>query len=359
MGGRRPVVLVFMGGESAEHDVSLRSGAAVARNLPEAGFEPVPVVVTREGRYAFPPAEDLGRVDGAVDLGDAVNRIRDLSPACAFIAMHGPYGEDGRVQALCDLMHVPYVGSDVTGSAVAMDKWLAKSVYRSAGIPTPQAVLVDRRAFVEAPDRVLDEIERTLGLPCIVKTTRLGSSVGVGVAHDRDALGSWIDEALQYGGAFCEAYHPGRELTVPVLEDPDTGEPAALPVIEIVVKGPSRFFDYTSKYDPALADEVCPALIPDDLAREVRDLAIQAHRALMLRGFSRTDFLVDDRGVWTLETNTIPGLTEVSLFPKAARVAGMTFADLVRVLVQGAMRGQNGRPPPPRFTGTVGIRKRA
>ncbi len=340
MGDRHPVVLVFMGGESAEHDVSLRSGAAVARNLPEAGFEPVPVVVTREGRYAFPPPEDLGRVADAVDLGDAVRRIRDRAPDCAFIAMHGPFGEDGRIQALCDLMHVPYVGSDVTGSAVAMDKWLAKCVYRSAGIPTPEAVLVDPRAFEGSPGPVLDAVETALGLPCVVKTTRLGSSVGVGVAQDREALRSRIDDALRYGGALCEGFHPGRELTVPVLEDPDTGEPAALPVIEIVVKGPSRFFDTTSKYDPALADEVCPAPIPPDLERTVRDLAVRAHRALMLRGFSRTDFLVDDRGVWTLETNTIPGLTEVSLFPRAARVAGMTFADLVRVLVQGAMRGR-------------------
>ncbi len=340
MGDRHPVVVVFMGGESPEHDVSLRSGAAVVRNLPAAGFDPVPVVVTREGRYAFPPLEDLGRVADSVDLGEAVRRIRDLSPACAFIAMHGPFGEDGRVQALCDLMHLPYVGSDVTGSAVAMDKWLAKCVYRNAGIPTPEAVLVDRRAFAESPGQVLDEIGTTLGLPCVVKTTRLGSSVGVGVARDREGLRARIEDALRYGGAFCEAYHPGRELTVPVLEDADTGEPAALPVIEIVVKGPSRFFDYTSKYDPALADEICPAPIPRELDTVVRDLAIRAHRALMLRGFSRTDFLVDDRGVWTLETNTIPGLTEVSLFPKAARVAGMTFADLVRVLVRGAMRGR-------------------
>ncbi len=333
-----PVVLVFMGGESAEHDVSLRSGATVARNLPEAGFEPVPVVVTREGRYAFPPLEDLGRVTDAVDLGDAVNRIRALAPACAFIAMHGPFGEDGRIQALCDLMHVPYVGSDVIGSAVAMDKWLAKCVYRSAGIPTPEAVLVDRRAFADSPGQVLNEIETTLGLPCVVKTTRLGSSVGVWVARDREGVRSRIEEALQYGGALCEAYHPGRELTVPVLEDADTGEPGALPVIEIVVKGPSRFFDYTSKYDPALADEICPAPIPRELDTVVRDLAIRAHRALMLRGLSRTDFLVDDRGVWTLETNTIPGLTEVSLFPKAASVAGMSPADLVRVLVTRAIR---------------------
>lgn len=336
----RARVVVFMGGESAEHEVSLRSGIAVVRNLPEAGFEAVPVVVTRQGRYAFPPPEEPWRAEDAVDLGDAVNRIQSLSPACAFIAMHGPFGEDGRVQALCDLMHLPYVGSDVIGSAVAMDKWLAKCVYRAHGIPTPDAVLVDRSEFEESRGGVLRAVEGRLGLPCVVKTTRLGSSVAVWVVCDREDLERCIEDALCHGGALCEAYHPGRELSVPVLEAVETGKPTALPVIEIVVKGDSRFFDYKSKYDPALADEICPADIPWEVEVMVRDLAIRAHRALMLRGFSRTDFLVDDKGVWTLETNTIPGLTEVSLFPKAARVAGLTFADLVRVLVNGAMRAR-------------------
>ncbi len=328
-----------MGGESAEHEVSLKSGAAVVQHLPLAGFEPVPVVVTRDGRYAFPRASDLGDIRDTLDLGDAVNHIRALAPACAFIAMHGPFGEDGRIQALCDLMHLPYVGSDVTGSAIAMDKWIAKCVYQRAGIPTPEAVFVDQRAYADSPDAVLEEVVSTLGLPCVVKTTRLGSSVGVGVARDREGLRMRIHEALGYGGAFCEAFHPGRELTVPVLESEDTGTPEALPVIEIRVKGGSDFFDYRSKYDPELADELCPAPVPEAIRRTVQDLAVRAHKALMLKGFSRTDFLWDDRGVWTLETNSIPGLTEVSLFPKAARAAGMTFADLVGVLVRRAMRG--------------------
>lgn len=330
-------VLVFMGGESAEHEVSLRSGAAVIRALPAAGFRAVPVVVTRDGRYAFPRPEELGRIEETMDLGEAVTRIRGIRPDCAFIAMHGPFGEDGRIQALCDLMHLPYVGSDVTGSAVAMDKWLTKCVYRSVGIPTPESVLVDARSFAVSAKTVVEGIVSSLGLPCVVKTTRLGSSVGVGVARDEESLRERIEDALRYGGAFCEAYHPGREFTVPVLETEDTGEPRALPTIEIVVKGPACFFDYQTKYDPTLADEVCPAPIPRELDEVVRDLAVRAHRALMLKGFSRTDFLVDDSGVWTLETNTIPGLTEVSLFPKAAAVAGMTFADLVRVLVMRAL----------------------
>lgn len=338
MGDKGPIVIVFMGGESEEHEVSLRSGAAVVRAMPEAGFEPAPVVVTREGKFVFPPATNLDWRGELVDLGEAVIRIRAMAPVCAFIAMHGPYGEDGRFQALCDLMHLPYVGSDVVGSAVAMDKWLAKAIYKNAGIPTPKAVLVDALLFRRQSEHVLQQIENEIGLPCVVKTTRLGSSVGVAIAMDRDALKQKIEEALSYGGAFCEAYHPGRELTVPVLEDCETGEPKALPVIEILVKGSAAFFDYRTKYDPALADEVCPAPIPRELESQVQQLAVKAHKALMLRGFSRTDFMVDAQGIWTLETNTIPGLTEVSLFPKAARVAGLSFADLVRALVKIALR---------------------
>jgi len=338
----RPPVLVFMGGESAEHEVSLRSGAAVVRHLPAAGFEPVPVIVTRDGRYAF-PGPDLMCPAESLDLGEAVGRIRSLDPVCAFLAMHGPFGEDGRMQALCDLMHLPHIGSDAIGSAVAMDKWLAKCVYRCAGIATPDAVFVDPDLFRADPDAVVLEVVSRLGVPVVVKTTRLGSSVGVSIVRGREELADRIRDALKYGGAFCEAFHGGRELTVPVLEDEQTGEPRALPVIEIVVKAPGRFFDYTVKYDPALVDEVCPAEVEQGLARQVQDLAVRAHRALMLSGFSRSDFLVDERGVWILETNTIPGLTEVSLFPRSARVAGVSFPDLLRTLIRRAIARAESR----------------
>lgn len=328
------LILVLMGGESAEHDVSLRSGAAVVKHLPLAGYRPFPVVVTRDGRYAFPKPHDLSSFERVVDLDEAIAIIRSSGPACAFIAMHGPYGEDGRIQALCDLLHLPYVGSDVTGSALAMDKWLAKCVYRCHGIPTPKATLVDRSRFFHDERAECERIRGEIGLPCVVKTTRLGSSVGVSIARDLEGLASSIRSSFEFGSVMCEEYHPGRELTVPVLEDP---EPKALPVIEIVVHDKERFFDYQVKYDPALADEVCPANIPKGLAEEVQRLAVMAHKALMLSGFSRTDFMVDSKGIWALETNTIPGLTEVSLFPKAAKAAGLSFAELLDILIKNAL----------------------
>jgi D-alanine-D-alanine ligase len=327
-----PAVLVLMGGESGEHDVSLRSGAAVVRNLPDAGFRPVPVVVGRDGRFTFPPEGP------SLDLGEAVSRMRAVAPVAAFIAMHGPQGEDGKIQALFELMHLPYAGSDVYGSAVAMDKALAKAVYRAEGIPTPLAVtLTATEVAREGLDAAAKRVREALGVPVVVKTPRLGSSVGVSIVRKATDLGRHLAEALARDDrVLCEAFKKGRELTVPVLEDPDTGEPRALPVIEIRVKR-AAFFDYETKYDPDATDEICPAPIPDDLAREVQAVAVKAHRALLLSGFSRTDFIVADDGAWVLETNTIPGLTEASLFPKACGVSGISFPKLLQGLVNRAI----------------------
>ena len=329
-----PLVVVLMGGESEEHDVSRRSGAAVVHHLPAAGYVPVPVVVGRDGRWAFPAAEDIATVVPDLPLHEAVRRIMDMRPACVFLAMHGPYGEDGRMQGLCDLMHIPHAGADAVGSAVAIDKWLTKAVYRTAGIPTPDAVLVERRDLADAG--VLPGVVRRLGLPVVVKTPRMGSSFGVSIARDEPSVAAAVDAALRMDvRVVCEQYRRGRELTVPVLEDPVSGEPAALPVIEVVVHK-HDFFDYESKYDPALSDEVCPADIPPDVAIAVQDLGVRSHRALMLSGFSRTDFIWDAEGLWTLETNTIPGMTDASLFPKAVKAAGGTFAGMLKALIERA-----------------------
>ncbi|NOZ02906.1 MAG: D-alanine--D-alanine ligase [Deltaproteobacteria bacterium] len=342
---RKPLVIVFIGGESGEHDISLKSGAAVIRNLPSAGFQAMPVLIGQDGSFGFPPPEDPTRFTHSVGIGEAVYKMASMNPACAFIAMHGTFGEDGRVQALCDLMHIPHVGSDVTGSAVSMDKWLTKTIFRDAGIPTPDAVLEGALDTAEDTDGLVERVEDRIGLPCVVKTTRLGSSLGVGIAGNPDELERLVQDARGFGGVMLEAFHPGREMTVSVLEDPDTGEPEALPVIEIIPSDESKFFDQKSKYGLGVtqADEICPADIPDSLAARVGELAVMAHRALMLSGFSRTDFMVDDEGVWALETNSIPGLTEVSLFPKAAEAAGIGFSELVGRLVRRAMSGPKSR----------------
>lgn len=326
-------IIVLMGGESDEGDVSIRSGMAVVHALPQAGYIPIPVIIGRDGRWLFQSHHDDQHQ--WIDLPRAIEHIRDVCPLCVFIAMHGQYGEDGRIQALFDLLHIPYIGSDMFGSAVAMDKWLAKGIYQSNQIPTPQALLIRRSEF---EDNSVGQIINTLGLPSVVKTPRSGSSIGVMIVETESGLMNAIREGLKKDErVICEKFISGREFTVPVLEDHVTHHPQALPVIEIVVKK-KGFFDYEAKYDASLSEEICPADIPDELRIELQQLGVRAHKALLLSGFSRTDFMVDRMGQpWALETNTIPGLTEVSLFPKSAEVAGITFADLVDRLIKRAV----------------------
>lgn len=334
-------VLVLMGGESSEHDVSLRSGAFIMTHMAAAGFEPSPVIVSREGCFRFPGADGQASATQEVSLGEAVIRMQALVPVAAFIAMHGLYGEDGRIQALCDLMGIPYVGADVIGSAVAMDKVISKALYRAYGIPTPDWMALGPGDLDRGNWRA--EVLERIGLPCVVKASRQGSSIGVFIVRQESVLEDAVKEAFALGNrVLIEAFAKGRELTVSVLEDPVTGRPEALPPIEIVVRG-REFFDLESKYDPALADEICPAQIPRELAEETADLALRSHHALMLSGFSRTDIIATDTGPMVLETNTIPGMTEVSLFPKAAAAAGKSFPELMAVLIGRAIaEGRRG-----------------
>jgi D-alanine-D-alanine ligase len=220
-----------------------------------------------------------------------------------------------------------------------MDKPRTKDVYRGAALATPDSLEVDRELWSSAPARVIGRVEETLGLPCVVKTPRLGSSVGVAIAGDREALASTLAEILPLAGrAMVERFVRGTELTAPVLEDPDTGAAAALPLVEIRPRV-SGWFDYRAKYEKGGSDELCPAPVPADLTRRVQDIGLTAHRVLGCRGMSRTDVIVDAAGTpWAIETNTIPGFTPTSLLPQAAAAVGISYPDLVDRLIRRALR---------------------
>ncbi|MEJ2203561.1 MAG: D-alanine--D-alanine ligase [Gemmatimonadota bacterium] len=319
-------IAVLMGGTSDEREVSLSSGVQVARALREAGHVVVAVDTVKglmppeeerrlltEGVRATPPRQgDLVRLDE----GHTVALTRDPSLGevdVFFLALHGGSGEDGTIQSLLDVAGVAYTGSDRLGCSLAMDKEVSKRLLRDAGIPTPDWLAGDLDA---------DRVVSALGLPVIVKASGGGSSLRLELAHDRSELkavlqasASWEDLVL------AERYVQGRELTVGVVGD------LALPVGEIIPA--HEIFDYECKYQPGLAREVFPADIPSDLAEELRDLALRAHRALRMRDFSRIDFIVDAQGTpWCLEANALPGMTANSLLPKAARAAGMSFSEL-------------------------------
>jgi len=324
-------IVVLMGGASDEREVSLSSGAGIAHALRERGHL---VITVDTVRGALSPEEERALLETGVDADPpSPHELEQLDPGQAvaiarqpdyadvdvfFVALHGGSGEDGTIQALLEAAGVTYTGSGRLGCSLAMDKDVTKRLLRQGGIPTPDWLLTPRDA---------DEVERVLGLPVIVKAASGGSSLRLVLAHDRAELDAAMIESAGWDDlVLFERYHEGRELTVGILGD------RALPVGEIIPK--HEIFDYECKYQPGMAKEIFPADIPDELAQRVQRLALQAHRALRLRDFSRIDFIVDADGIpWCLEANAVPGMTPNSLVPKAARAAGMTFPQLCDRLV--------------------------
>jgi D-alanine-D-alanine ligase len=282
----------------------------------------------RPGVAPAPPDQDsLGRLE-RVDLtsllrGGTVGRLDVI-----FIAMHGSFGEDGTLQALLDTTDIPYTGSGMLGSAMAMDKDITKRLIERAGVPTP--------AWLMAP-ATADEVAEAIGYPAVVKPSKQGSTVGLSIVREPASLAAAVREAFRFDDeVMIERFIPGRELTVPVLGD------GALPVGEIISE--HEIFDYECKYQPGMAREVFPAELVSEVAASAQKLALTTHWALKLRGYSRVDFRLDGDGeLWCLEANTLPGLTAASLFPKGAAAAGIEFADVCERICMLALQ-EHGAP---------------
>jgi D-alanine-D-alanine ligase len=256
----------------------------------------------------------------------------------AFIALHGPYGEDGTLQGMLELLGIPYVGSGVLASSLAMDKVMAKKLLAASGLDVPREAVITRAGYARDP-RAAASAAGEIGYPVFVKPVRQGSSFGATGVEGPDELPAAIAEALRYDDrALIEEKLTGTELTVGVIGSGD--DLTALPVIEIVTT--RAFFDYKAKYDPAATQEICPARIPDEVARRAQELALRAHRALGCEDLSRTDMMLVGDRMAVLEVNTIPGMTSNSLLPKAARVAGIPFGELIERLIGSALsRGRS------------------
>ena len=250
------------------------------------------------------------------------------------IALHGTWGEDGRIQGLLDTIGVPYTGSGVLASALAMDKEVAKQILAAAGLDVPRGVVVTGTTESDL------ELASSVGLPAFVKPVASGSSVGASIVAQAADLPPAISLALHYDSRALveEQIKGGRELTVAVIGNDDL---TALPVIEILTK--RAFFDYSAKYDAGESEEVCPADIPPDVAKRAQDLALRAHRALHCRGMSRLDLMWSKDRMVSLEVNTIPGMTANSLLPKAARAAGIEFGDLLERFIDWALEDARRR----------------
>ena len=318
-------IAVLAGGTSAERPVSLQSGRQVFAALVRLGHDV---------EWWDVKADIIDAPSGAVSraLVDIGGRT-ELYPDVVFIALHGPDGEDGTVQGYLDVLGIPYTGSKVLASSLAMDKVRAKTMFAASGIPVA-AHLVFGRDDISSRS-VIRKIEQDLGLPCVVKPVRQGSSFGTSVVKDIGDLPKALRLAAKYDTELMvEEFISGREITVACI---GTGTVATLPVVEIVTE--SGFFDYTSKYatDDAAATEIVPADLEASEAEEAANLALECHSALGCHGYSRTDMIVSEHGIYVLETNTLPGMTETSLLPKAAGSVGMSFDVLVERIIQLAL----------------------
>ena len=297
---------LLSGGISSEREVSINSGNQVYEALDKAKYN-----IRR-----YDPKTDLEQL-----VADAVRTD------AALIILHGPYGEDGTVQGLLDLLHIPFQGSGVLGSALAMNKAASKQLYEKSGIPTPAYVILEAGDHIDAAD-CLSQI----GLPMVVKPVVGGSSVGMSIVRAESEFRAAVDRAFAEDNAvMLEAYIKGIELTGGVIGN---RELEALPLIEIVPDEAHAFFDYEAKYTAGVTQEICPARVDQKITRAAQEYAKKAHQALFCRGYSRTDMILQDQELFVLETNTIPGMTATSLLPQAAKVGGMSFSQLLDRLIE-------------------------
>jgi D-alanine-D-alanine ligase len=329
-------IAVLFGGTSTERDVSVASGSQVIGALRKAGHE---VVAVEASRGVLLPEHEHQVLSERIDPlppGEAEAHEPQLPAIVAsagledldlmFLAMHGGIGEDGTIQGLLELAGIPYTGSDALGSALAMDKDVAKRLFLAAGVPTPRWLMTPVTP---------EQVDQQTGFPVIVKPNGQGSTVGLSLVTDRSRLDGAIDLAAGFGGqVMVEQYIPGRELTVGILDG------VALAVGEIIPET-GDIFDYTAKYQSGGAQEIFPADLSERDAERVRELGLAAHRALKLASYSRVDFRMDpDGGLWCLEANTLPGLTAGSLLPKSAAAVGISFPELCERICRGGLVGR-------------------
>jgi len=348
-------VAVLFGGQSGEHDVSLRSAQAILRHIDRERFEPVPIGITRDGRWLVGgdplrelaarsrlPLEGTDGPPAVQEAGATGSRLLDFPEPLwsggidvVFPVLHGPYGEDGTVQGLLELAGIPYVGCGVLASAVAMDKPTAKRLFASVGLDQARWLVFTWQDWERGQETLVARIEQELGYPCFVKPANLGSSVGVSKVRNRSELGPAIERANRYDRRILvEEGIDARELEVSVLGNDD---PVASIVGEIV---PSReFYDYEAKYVDPGSQLLIPAPITREQAATVQRMALEAFRAIDGAGMARVDFFLErpTGRILINEVNTIPGFTAISMYPKLWEASGLCFRDLITRLIELAL----------------------
>lgn len=312
---------VLRGGLSDESEISLKTGECVLSNLPDK-YSGHDIILHKTGEWFL---------DGKFNFPERIFRSVDV----VFNALHGYYGEDGKVQQLFETFQVPYTGSGVFASALGMNKILSRESFLRAGLRVPAGDFSDDN---ESSFQSAHRIMKKLGPPWVVKPASSGSSVGISIARNFNDLIKSIGESFNYGNKIIvEEYIQGREVTCGVLENFRGQEHYTLPVIEIVPPDSSDFFDYGAKYSGETR-EICPADLSLDVKRNIEEVARKAHIALGCRHYSRADFIISPKGIYILEVNTLPGLTAESLLPKAVKAVGSSYSELLDHLITLALK---------------------
>ena len=339
---RRIKVAVISGGLSNERDVSIKSGIQIFNNLSSASYDKFLIEITQDGKWLL--KGDKLKIESNIskittlaiidpEIGINKNNLKDFD--VVFLALHGKFGEDGKVQSILDIIDIPYTGSGVLASALAMNKAKTMKFLRSIGIKTPRSLHLFNKNNIDLKN-VDKLIIDSINYPCVVKPNESGSSIGINIVGSFDELGRAIEIAYKEDSQILiEEFIEGREFTCGVLGNAGQKELEALPPVEILTN--RKFFDYEAKYVSNDTREICPADISDELSEDIKSLSKRIHRAIGCDGLSRSDFILKSNEIYFLEINTLPGLTEESLCPKEVRAIGMTFSEFLDIQIRLAM----------------------
>ncbi len=319
---------VLVGGTSSEREISLVTGAAIYKNLDRKKYIVKLIELTPKCQFVFIPDSGKKR------FLDLVNKDRKFVDVM-FIALHGTPGEDGTVQGMLQLLGIRYTGPNTIASSIAMNKVRTADIYRAAGIPTPEFVAFTKAEWQNNKLEIINQT-RKLGFPVVIKPVDQGSAVGVEIPKSSAELDSALNRVFKkFNWLMVQRYIQGSEATCGVLEK--RGQPFALSPTHILANY-AEFYDYASKYKAGGSTHVCPADFDDAINEKIQEIAITAHKALWCRGMSRTDVFVDEqKKVWAIETNTIPGMTPTSLLPEAAAKGGIGFSEMLDFMLLASL----------------------
>ena len=314
-------IAVLMGGNSSEYDVSVSTGQNIIKNLDQEKYDIKPVVIDKENKWHVD--------DKAVGIEEA---LKDTD--VAFNAMHGQYGEDGSIQGILEFLNVPYTGSGVLASALALDKPKSRSLFRLNGLLAPGNVIISRDDWL-VKRKMIEEMIEGFDMPSVIKPANLGSSIGIAIIKEKENFKKAVEMAFDHTQTILvEEFIDGLEVTCGVLDHFQGQDSAPLPVTAIYPPE-NRFFDYEVKYDGS-TKEITPAQIEGDLTKKIQITALKAHQLLGCRGYSRTDMIIKGEKIYVLEINSLPGLSPASLLPKGAQAAGLDFSQLLDHIINTA-----------------------